>query len=153
MNSREMTAGLVCTIAGAVVLLLSRGYKFGTAADIGPGLFPAMAATLLCSLGVVILAGARSREQAALPNASPRQSWRAPLAVSAAVAAFALSIERTGFLVAAPVLILLASRGDPRSTPSDTLKLAVLLTVAAALIFVWALGLPLPLVTDPFRWK
>ncbi len=145
MIGRELTAGLACTIAGLVILILSRPYEYGTMADIGPGFFPTMAAILLCSFGVVISARARQAEHVSRPNDSARQFLRGPLAVSAALAAFALLIERAGFLVAAPALILLASRGDPRSTLSDVVTFAALLTVVASLIFVWALGLPLAL--------
>lgn len=145
MIGREVAAGSGCAIVGLVILFLSRGYEFGTAANIGPGVFPTIAAILLCWCGVVILNRAWSKARAPRTQHAARPCWRAPVAVSAALAAFALLTETAGFLIAAPALILLASRGDPRSTLSEVLALAGFLTGAAALIFVWALGVPLPL--------
>jgi hypothetical protein len=57
-------------------------------------------------------------------------------------------IETAGFLIAALTLIVLASRGDAQSRLADVVAFAALLTVAAGVIFVWALGLPLPLLPD-----
>jgi hypothetical protein len=148
MIGRELAAGLGCTIAGLVILLLSLRYEFATTADIGPGVFPAVAAILLGCCGILISARAWGRARTPRTHDQAREHWRAPIAVSAGLAAFALLIDTAGFLIAAPTLILLASRGDPRSTLSEVVTLAALLTSAAALLFVWGLGLPLRLMPD-----
>ena len=66
-------------------------------------------------------------------------------AVAAGLAAFALLLEPLGFPIAGLVLLLVVSSVGERAALSASIPLACAVIAASLLIFVAALGIPLPL--------
>ena len=68
------------------------------------------------------------------------------LAIAGSVLAFALLIERVGYLAAVIVTVLIASRGSRERNVRQALMLAVVVAAAMAVLFVGLLDQPLALV-------
>jgi len=68
------------------------------------------------------------------------------LAISGSVLAFALLIERTGFLTAVVATVLVASLGAGTLTVRQALLLAITVAVVMAILFVGLLDQPFTLV-------
>lgn len=150
---RDVTAGLGFTLIGAAALVVGRQYDRGTAESIGPAFVPMLAALVLCGFGVLIAArGFRRALRDRRPDDIRRDSGRRRFAIILAVLGFAWLIERAGLVFAAPALVVIAALGDSELTLIEVASLAVFLTTAAALIFVWGLGLPLALLPPAFGW-
>jgi hypothetical protein len=151
---RDVTAGLGFILIGAAALVVGRQYDRGTAESMGPAYVPMLAALVLCGLGVLIAArGLRRairdrRFDDILPDSGSRR-----FAVILAVLGFAWLIERAGLVFAAPALVVIAALGDSDLTLIEVASLAVILTAAAVVIFVWGLGLPLALLPPAFGWS
>ena len=143
LTRRDALAGLAAAALGLFVIWTSLDYRLGTPMRMGPGMFPlALGIVLtLCGLGAAAL-GRRSARRA------PALRIRAMLAVTAALALFALSIERLGFIPAAVILIFVAGLAERPVQWRALALLAAVLAPAAYALFALFLGLPTP----AFAW-
>ena len=62
-NNRDLIAGLLFIVLGALAAVLARDYPFGTTMRMGPGYFPTMLGGILLVFGAtILLRGIRSGE-------------------------------------------------------------------------------------------
>ena len=131
---------------GLGALLLARTYSIGTAFRMGAGYFPAMLASMLIVIGVVVACLAIKSGEAKLP----RVAWRPLFMVSAAVVLFGLIIHGAGLLLGTFAMVLvsrLARQGYPWI---ETIVLSVVLSVACGVVFYYGLKIQMPLL--PTWW-
>lgn len=135
-----LTAGLFIGF-GAFGLWLARDLEHGTMAQMGPGYLPRLVCFGLIVLGGVIgIAAMRSR-------AEPVEAVKLrPLAVIVlSIVGFAYLAEHAGFVIASLFLIIAGSLADPGGRWRTTLLLAGGLTLFGALVFIYGLGVQMPL--------
>jgi hypothetical protein len=146
MDYRDVIGGALLLLLGASVALYSgTHYNHGTLAQMGPGTVPSALGALLAVLGGIILVPALFRS-GDLPVVNPR----AFAGVFASLGSFALSIERIGLVGAVALMIAILSLGDPRLTIKRAIVIAAVLSTICTLVFVYGLGIPLPLAVSPF---
>lgn len=143
--------GWVSVAGGAFVLLvcgaffiLSFQYEMGSLSRMRPGLFPAILGAVGAVVGAaLIINGVFKGSGEAGAETVP---LRALVCTLVAIGGFAVLIRSAGLLPAVFVSTGISALGDPR----NNLLTVVLLSAAAAalvwLVFVFALGLPLPLI-------
>src|SRR6185369_2152453 len=112
-----------------------RGFSFGA------GTAPRMFGFLLLGLGAAVTAVGVLSEGTHLA----KYHWRGPLFVSLAILAFAISIRPLGMIVAAMTSFLIAACGTLETRWVETVIVGACLTAFCALLFPYALGLPLQL--------
>jgi len=114
----------------------------GTSVSMGAGYFPRLISGLLLALGIAI-AGAGFLPAAA----AVAEDWsiRPLLFVSVAALAFALLLQRAGIVIAISVTVIIGSFAGERLRPFDLLLLIGLLIFASIALFVWGIGIPLPI--------
>lgn len=112
-----------------------RGFSFGA------GTAPRMFATLLLGLGAAITAVGVLTEGPHLA----KYHWRGPLFVTLSILSFALTIRSMGMIFAALTSFMIAACGTAETRWLETLIVGVCLTAFCALLFPYALGLPLQL--------
>lgn len=137
--SADLWSAALFVALGAGWYLLARGYAPGSAARMGPGLFPLAVALLLAAAGIVLggtslLRGSEGIERARL---------RPPVAVLGAILVFGLAIDRLGLVLTAALLVLIAGQAVPGQRVGGLLALAAGLAAVTWLLFVQALGIPL----------
>jgi hypothetical protein len=142
LRSTGTLAGGLFILSGALAVFLAWGYPAGDLRRMGPGWVPAALGWSLIVLGGILAsAGLLKRTPEALPESDPR-----PLVcLLLGVAAFALLLERAGLIVAIFACVGLARLAGRPYRPVETLALAAFLAALGAAIFVWGLGLPIPL--------
>jgi hypothetical protein len=141
LRQQDVLGGLLLIAFGALGLMLGADLDPGTARRMGPGFFPRILSWLLLLLGgIVVAGGVRTRGEAVTPVV-----WRALVCIMAAVVAFWLAIDRAGLVAATIAVIVLGGLGGRNPRPLEIVLLAVSMAVATALLFVYALNLPLPL--------
>ncbi|HEX6979711.1 MAG TPA: tripartite tricarboxylate transporter TctB family protein [Alphaproteobacteria bacterium] len=144
-NPRDFYAGLLFVAFGIAALVIAQSYPVGTASRMGPGYFPRILGILLVALGALqSLIGMRGR--AGFPL---QWHWRPLFILLASVALFILLTSWLGLIVAALVLVFIASAASAEFRWREALIAGAVQGVAAATLFVYALGLPLP-VWPPF---
>jgi hypothetical protein len=143
LRRKDVLAGLAALGMGLLVIWTSLDYRLGTPARMGPGMFPMVLGVLLalCGLGAALM-GLRTVERA------PALRLRAMLAVTGALVAFALTVERLGFIPATILLIFVAGMAERPVQWRALALLALILAPAAYALFVLFLGIPVP----AFAW-
>jgi hypothetical protein len=139
MLNRDVCAGCMFALLGIAGLWLAQDYAFGTATRMGPGFFPRSIASGLTILGVLIaLRG--------LIAASPAVSMnlRAIPLVLGSIVLFALLVERAGLPAATVTCIAVASLASREAKVREVVLLSIALAAAATALFVYALGMPIP---------
>lgn len=134
-----LAAGLV-VLFGLGVLVGGSTYSIGTLTRMGPGFLPVAFGALMIVLGLGMLAAARNSD-----TPSPAGSWRGAFTVSAAMLAWALLVEHLGFLLATFALVVIVSLAERGIHPLRVIVLALGLSGAGYLIFIYCFAVPLPL--------
>jgi hypothetical protein len=138
---KDFWSGLIFVAIGAAFIVLARQYRLGDLHRMGPAMFPTMVGGLLACLGLA-LAG-----RALVLDGPPVERFHVrPLSVSLlAIVLFGLALQWLGLVAALAVLVLVGSYAARDVNPLQTVALAVAMVVFSVVIFVWVLGLPLPL--------
>lgn len=110
-----------------------QGFSFGA------GTAPRMFAFLLLGLGIAVAIVGVVSEGAGLQ----RFSWRGPLFVALAILFFAMMIRVLGLVPTAMISFVVASLGTPEMRWKETIIVGACLTTFCALLFPYALGLPM----------
>jgi hypothetical protein len=121
---------------------IGRDYPFGTGARMGPGYFPSVLGGLLVLFGLAAVV--RSFLQ---PGESiGAVAWKPLFLVVAATVAFAFLLPRIGLPVSLVILVLVSAAASERFRFDWRPALGLVALVAfCTLVFVTALGVPLPL--------
>lgn len=142
INDVDVLSGLIFTGLGVGVLYVSSTYDFGTIARMGPGFFPRVLGALLAALGLIIAA-----RGFASPRAKLQIERLKPLvAIGGALVAFGWIIPRFGFAPALIASCLLAMAATERSAWKEMILLPIFLCAFCSLVFIYGLGLAIPLV-------
>ena len=136
---QDLIGGLLSIGFGSFVLYHASGYPMGSALRMGPEFFPALLAGLIIILGAALtLHGFRvkiARSQAPI-------KLRPIAAIAAAVAIFALTLERFGLAPATIALVVISSLAAPHWRPARTAVLALAMSAAVYVIFIAILQMP-----------
>jgi hypothetical protein len=140
---RDVLAGLVFMAFGLAFAVTAWSYDIGTALRMGPGYFPLVLGGILVLLGALtVLEGIVAGEGEAIGPVP----WRGIVLLTAAVLFFGFTVQRLGLAPSLFVTVLLAAFSSHRTTIVSALAMAFGLTAFCILVFVEALGMPVPLV-------
>ncbi len=142
LTRAETLAGGLFVLSGVFTLVLAWDYPVGDMRRMGPGWVPDALGFALVALGAAIGGlGFFAREGAKLPERDMR-----PLAcLLLGVAAFALLLEPAGLVAAIFACVGTARLAERPYRVAETFLLAAFLAALGAGIFVFGLGLPIPL--------
>lgn len=146
--NKDVVAGAIFVAFAIGFGLVSTAYPMGSAAQMGPGYYPLLLSGVLGLLGLVIaLAGWRKPAQ--------QMVVVRPLALVSVLAApllFALTLRPLGFVPAVILTSLLATIAAPRMSWLARILTAIGLALGCTAIFIWALGIPLPVLGSLLRF-
>jgi hypothetical protein len=138
---KDFWAGLVFAAIGAAFIVLSQQYRLGDMHRMGPGLFPTLVGALLVALGAVIALRAFAFQGERVPPFYAR-----PIGVSLlAIVLFGAALQWLGLVAAIALLVLVGAWASREVRPLENIALTGVLVLFSVAIFVWVLGLPLPL--------
>jgi hypothetical protein len=142
----DVLSGLLFIAVAALGLWISRDYAVGTALRMGTGYVPRLLCWMLMALGAIVLVqGLRAKAPPVRPTAI---GLRATLAVTLAIVAFALSIERLGLVLAIVLLTGIGALATKALRPLETAIAALVLIALSWGIFIAGLGLTIPVWPD-----
>ena len=116
-------------------------YPLGTALQMGPGYFPTLVAGLLIMLSVALVLRSLRLEG---PR-PPLLRLRPTISVLAACIAFGYLLKPLGLVLTTLLFVIGSAVGGPEFRWREALVLAGGLVIFAVGVFVYGLGLPLPL--------
>ena len=140
-SPKDFWAGLIFVAIGIGFILLARQYRLGDLHRMGPAMFPTLVGALLAALGAVIALRSFVLDGEQVPRLYAR-----PLGISLlAIVLFGIVLQWLGLVAAVAVLVLVGGFAAREVRPLESLALAAVMVVFSAAVFVWLLGLPLPL--------
>ncbi|UES60057.1 hypothetical protein GFK91_30380 (plasmid) [Roseibium aggregatum] len=138
-----VSSAMLFAVGGTAAYMGAAHYGLGQLFHLGPGAFPFLLGLLLMGLSLVMIFA-----EFAPPMLPTRQQWIGALAIFAAIAAFALSLDAFGLVPAVFALTLISRLAEPPFDLFGTLGLAAVLSGLAYIVFVFGLHLPL----EAFAW-
>ena len=143
-SPKDFWAGLIFIAIGGGFVLLAQQYRLGDLHRMGPGMFPTLVGALLAALGAVLALRAFALDETPVPRFYAR-----PIGISLlAIVLFAIALQWLGLVAAIAVLVLVGAHAARDVRPLENLALAAVMILFSVVVFVWLLGLPLPLFPD-----
>lgn len=147
-ETRELLAALAVVAVGVLALAVACQYPMGTVVRMGPGFVPLALSLLLIALGAVLALQSRGAAPVELGL-----RWRPAVLILGGVLAWALLVDRLGFLPATAVLASCCALAERAGSWRSALALSVGLGLFGYLIFIRGLKVPFALVArDLLPW-
>jgi len=143
-SEKDFWSGILFVVVGVGFAWGATAYTFGSSAQPGPGYFPFGLGLLMALLGGLVLFKSLVVE-AEGGDRIGRIAWRPLGVVLGAVALFGALLPIGGLVVALPALVIVSSLAGDEFKLVEVLANAVVLTVGCWAVFVWGLGLSLPM--------
>jgi putative tricarboxylic transport membrane protein len=143
-SPQDFAAGLLFMGLAGFALWIARDYPVGTAVRMSSGYFPRLLCFLLMAIGIFVTLRALKRDGPAIA----RVLFRPLVLVTAAVVIFAYTIQTLGVVAATVLLVLIGGYASPRVRLVEMAAAAVVLALLTVAIFIWGIGLPIPVWPD-----
>lgn len=140
---KNLLAGLIFVGFGLAFGYAASNYQIGTALRMGPGYFPIILAVIMVVLGAIIVVQSFLSGTDEIPLG--QVPWRGLVLLIGALVFFGFTVRGLGLLPSLFVTVFLAGFASRSNGLVGAFVLAVGLTTLCMVIFIWALGLPLPL--------
>jgi len=141
-NQRAFAAGVLFLAFAVFFFVTAQNYPAGTAARMGPGYFPRLLAIVLAVIGLVVTLGAIT--STADRQVLRRWDFKGLAWITGSVVLFGALLFPLGLVGALFVLIMVSSRASHEFTWSGALANAAVLIALCLAVFVYGLGLQLP---------
>jgi hypothetical protein len=136
----QMVGALVALAIGVGGAVLAYGYGLGSLQEPGPGLWPFVLSVVITALSLILLVtGRRLTDSEAFTRSSTL-----PLVGLITFIAFGLLMPVIGFEIPALVLSVIWLRFLGHESWRSTIVISVVTTAVFYLLFLYALGIPLP---------
>ena len=146
INPADLVGGILLMCAGiAISAIAISNYSLGTVTRMGPGMFPAGLGFILAFLGALLFVQSFLR-----PGPPLDIRVISPLFVLGGIAAFALLIKPFGMVPAIVAATVCSSIADLKFRPTSLILLCLGLCLIVPFVFIFLLGLRVPLFNWPF---
>ena len=143
-SQRDFFSGLMFIVVGVIFAVGATNYSMGSSAKPGAGYFPLILSVILSILGAIVLFKSLTIET---EGGDPIGdiAWKPLLVIVASIAVFGLALPRLGMFVTIPLLIIMVSFAGDEFSWKGVIATSIVLTVGSWVIFIWGLGLTIPL--------
>ena len=139
-NPKDFWSGVMFLVFSAAAIVIGQDYSMGPAGRMGPAFFPVVLGGLLGVVGLIIMLRGLFTHGAPLE----RFQYRSALVIIAGVVSFGILVRGAGMVPAVIVLVLTSAVASASFRIRAALPLAIGAAVFCLLVFVKALGLPIP---------
>lgn len=144
-TKRDFWAGVVMMLLGLFFAIDGPSYRTGTLFHMGPGFMPTALGVILTLLGLAISATAFApSDEPEEPFMPAHPQWRGWFCILAGPALFILFGSYFGLAPATFACVFMSALGDNSTTFKRALGLSVVVTVFGVAVFVYGLGVPIP---------
>lgn len=145
-NPKDFWSGAIFIGFGLTAVLIGRDYSMGTAGRMGPGYFPTILGGLLATIGAVAVVRSMLTQGAAIS----RFTLKGLGLVLGATLLFGVLVRGAGLPIAIVVMVLLSGLASIKFKLVPFAIVAIGMAIFCSLVFVKALGLPMPLIGNWF---
>lgn len=140
-NPKDFWSGVIFVVFGLAAVLIGQDYSMGTAGRMGPAYFPTILGGILALIGIIAVVRSMVRPGDALEKFAIKETFLILLAV----VLFAILVRGAGLAISVIILVMASGFASVKFRIGPFLAVAVGLAVFAVLVFVKALGLPMPM--------
>lgn len=144
-NWQDLAAGIFFIVVAMLIYWIASDYPMGTLRSIGPGFLPKVLAVAMGVLALIMLLRSLGGDEVAIEGLALRPLFF----ILAGSLAFGLLVRPAGVFVALVVMVLMGCAASREIGVRQALLTALGLAVGSIVIFVYALGLPMPVLG---RW-
>lgn len=144
---KDHYGGALMFFIGVAAALQGRTYEVGTLSRMGPGYFPTALGVILALIGAAIFAMA-GVGASPVPKKKLPPEWKAWLCICASVVAFVVIGLYGGLVPATFAVVFISALADRQNTVKNAILLSLAMVVVSVVVFWWGLQLVFPL----FRW-
>jgi hypothetical protein len=140
-NPKDFWAGVIFVVVAVIAIYVSKDYSMGRAGRMGPAYFPTMVGWLLALGGTALVL------RGVLTKGEPVGRWalKEMTLVTLGTVLFGILIRHAGLMAAIVAVVLVGGYASTQFKLKPYLILAAGAAAFAAMVFVYALGLPMPL--------
>ena len=139
-NPQDLGAGLLFIAIGVIGIYFGQDLEFGSSRNMGPGYFPTLLSAFILLIGIIVAARGVTIDGPPIEEVRLR-----PLIVLVvAMLVFGYLVSYIGLGVTAVLLAVMAAYAQPKVRLLETVIFAVALSAFVVVIFVYALGQPMP---------
>ncbi len=146
----DLITAILFIVIGVGAFVVALSYPIGTMHRMGAGMFPLLISGLIISVGIalalqslrVVKMTTRTTMSKLIPTFT---SIRALFFVMLALLTFAILVRPAGLLLATGALAFISTRAEPSRRLIPSIILSLILSGLSAAIFVYGIGLPIPL--------
>jgi hypothetical protein len=143
-NAKDFWSGVMFIAFGLFFAGFAQQYDLGTAARMGPAYFPTVLGLLLMAIGAFVAFKGLRLEADEGHGHVDKFHFKPLVLVLGAVIAFGLLLRPAGLIVALLALIFVSSLGSGEFKLKEILPLAIGLCLLVLAVFIWGLGLTIP---------
>jgi len=145
LRAKDVWAGLLMMALALLFGATAMGYPLGTARNLDSGAFPILLSGLLFCLGLAITIIGLARGSGGIDN----WTWRGVLLILGPPVFFGFFIRELGLIPCLVLVAFVSSFASRLARLPISILLAILLTLFCVGVFIYGLGLPIPLLG---RW-
>ena len=138
---QDFGAGVLFIAIGLGGLIFAHDLEFGSSRNMGPGYFPTILSVLIVIIGLVVALKSVTIEGPEIEEIRLRPL----LVLVVTMLLFGLLIKVAGLIVTGTLITILAAYAQPGVRVRETIIFALVLTAFITVVFVYALGQPLPI--------
>jgi len=141
-NPKDFWSGILFLVIGLAFLVVAQDYAFGTARRMGPSFFPTVLSVILAVIGVVTIV------RSFLTDGEKIQGFalKGLILITLGSIIFGVVIRGAGMIAGVALITLITAYGSVKFHWRTAIIMAVVLAAFCAVVFVYALGLPIPII-------
>lgn len=148
-NRKDFWSGILFTLLGVFFICFAQEHPLGQASRMGPAYFPTVLGIILAALGVIIaLIGyfktAPKTEDGRDAGEIEPFHWNIVFLILGSILVFGLCLNTFGLMLSLAAMILIAGLASKEFRFKETLAIIVVLDVLAWVIFVYGVGMLVP---------
>jgi hypothetical protein len=145
-NPADFWSGLLFLTCALAFLGIARNYDFGSPLRMGPSFFPVVLSVTLAVIGLTALLRSFATDGEPLGGFAVKGL----LLITFGTLLFAALIERAGIVVAVSAITIVSAYVSVKFTWKQGVVMALVLSAFCALVFVYGLGVPMPILGNWF---
>lgn len=140
-NPKDFWSGAIFITIGLAAIYIGQDYSMGSAGRMGPAYFPTILGGLLALIGAIAIV----RSLITSGEALEAFTMKGIVLVITGTVLFGVLVRGAGLAIAIVVLVMLSGLASIKFRVAPFLAVAIGLAVFSVLVFVKALGLPMPM--------
>ena len=140
-NSADFWSGLLFLAAGFAFLWIARNYSFGTPLRMGPSFFPVVLSVILALIDIATIV------RSLTTPGEPIEAFtiKGMIAITLGAILFGALLHGAGLVIAVCIITLVTAYASVKFQWRTALLMAAVLAIFCCLVFVYGLGLPMPI--------